>query len=331
MNKDELRNKIRTLCSKEKNIFELCNEIKLNEYEILALVRELRSDGINITTRVYDDDLYLFDNGEREASYEYNYDLNTDENHEFKFVAISDTRFGSKSQQLSILNDIYYKAYEEGYMNVFHCGNITEGLYPVSNIYSDTLFLDDTLRQVDYIIKYYPSIPGMKTYFITSSKDEKHLKSNKINIGKRISSARNDMIYLVFNSCNVNIDRASVLLFNSKLGKTYTVSYRAQQQVDSFRSEDKPNILLYGGLLQMEKFNYRNVNCISVPSVCATTKEMNDKRYSNTVGAWYITIKTDEKGYFESVRGIDSVYYSTIKDDYQKPKVLKLSNNKGVR
>ena len=123
----------------------------------------------------------------------------------------------------------------------------------------------------------------------------------------------------------VNIDKATMLIFNPKLGKTYTVSYRAQQQIDSFRSEDKPNILLYGGLLQMEKFNYRNVNCISVPSVCATTKEMNDKRYSNTIGAWYITIKTNKKGLFESVRAIDSVYYSTVKNDYQKPKVLKLS------
>ena len=46
----------------------------------------------------------------------------------------------------------------------------------------------------------------------------------------------------------------------------------------------------------MEKFTYRNVKCISVPSVVATTKEMNEKRYSNTVGAWYITIRTNKKG-----------------------------------
>jgi len=325
MDKKELKRKLRNLCSKERNIYDLCSELKLNEYEVLALVREIRNEGINITTKVYDDDLYLFDYGEREIKDEYNYNLSTDDNHEFKFVAISDTRFGSKSQQLSILNDIYYKAYELGYMNVIHCGNMTEGIYPISNIYADTLFLDDTMRQVDYIFKYYPKIPGIKTYFITSSKDEKHLKSNKIDIGKRIAEARDDMIYLGFNSCKLDIDKASMLIFNSKLGKTYTVSYRAQQQVDSFRSEDKPNILLYGGLLQMEKFNYRNVNCISVPSVCATTKEMNDKRYSNTIGAWYITVKTDERGFFDSVRAIDSVYYSTIKNDYHKPKILKLS------
>lgn len=325
MDKELIKNKLRTLCSRERNISDLCTELNINEYEILSLVGELRNEGIYISTKVHDDDLYLFDHGEKQTKDEYNYNLTTDKNHEFKFVAISDTRFGSKSQQLSILNDIYSKAYELGYTNIIHCGNLTEGIYPISDIYSDTVFLDDTLRQVDYIIKYYPCISGIKTYFITSSKDEKHLKSNKIDIGKRISDAREDMIYLGYNSCMVNIDKATMLIFNPKLGKTYTVSYRAQQQIDSFRSEDKPNILLYGGLLQMEKFNYRNVNCISVPSVCATTKEMNDKRYSNTIGAWYITIKINEKGLFESVRAIDSVYYSTVKNDYQKPKILKLS------
>lgn len=85
---------------------------------------------------------------------------------------------------------------------------------------------------MDYIIKHYPNIPEMKTYFITGTKDEKHLKTNKIDIGKRISESRDDMIYLGYNSCSVNIDKASMLIFNPKLGKTYTVSYRAQQQID---------------------------------------------------------------------------------------------------
>lgn len=325
MEKEKLKTKLRTLCQREKNIFELCNELKINEYEILSLVRELRTENINIITKIYDDDLYLYDNGERENTNDYKYNLNTDENNEFKFVAISDTRIGSIYQQLSILNDIYVNAFENGYTNVIHCGNISEGIYSISNIYNDTVFLDDTLRQVDYISRYYPKVEGMKTYFITSTKDETHLKKNKISIGKRINNLREDMIYLGFNSCTINIDNTSMLVFNPKLGKTYTVSYRPQQQIDSFRSEDKPDILLYGGLLQMEKFKYRDVISISVPSVCATTKEMTDKRYSNTVGAWYITIKTDEKGNLKYIKAIDSIYYSTIDDDYQKAKILKLS------
>ena len=321
-----LLEKLKKLSEKEISLSMLCEELKLNAYEILALAAELREEGINIATRKLDDDIYMFNRGEGDVQNDNKYEFLTDENNEFKFVAISDTRFGSKSQQLSILNDIYSKAHEMGYMNVIHCGNITEGLYPISDISynDDPNFLDDSLRQVDYIIKHYPHVDGMKTYFITGYKDEMHLKKNRINIGKRITNERDDMIYLGHTSCNVNIDKGSMLIFNPKLGKTYTVSYRPQQQIDSFRSEDKPDILLYGGLLQMEKFPHRNVTCISVPSVCATTKEMNDKRYSNTVGAWYVTIKTNEKGYIESIDALDSVYYSTNKDDYLKPKVLKM-------
>lgn len=324
MNK-EILEKFKNLCSKEISLSEVCGILELKPYETLSLINELREHGINIVTKVFDDDIYMFNNGERELSENYTCNLNTDSNNEFKFIAISDTYFGSKYQQLSILNDICSKGINMGYNTIFHCGNISAGIYPITNIYADTYFLDDSIRQIDYITKYYPKIDGMKTYFITGARDERHLKTNKINIGKRISELREDMIYLGNNSCTINIDKTKVLLFNSKLNKTYTVSYRPQQQVDSFRSEDKPNILLYGGLLQMEKFKYREVHCISVPSVCATTKEMLDKRYSNTIGAWYITIKTNNKGYLESVRAMESVYYVTNKNDYQKPKTLKLT------
>lgn len=320
-----LLEKIKELTKKAIKLSDLSRLLEINEYEVMSLIRELRIKGINIITQQKDDDIYLYNHGEKEIEDDNTYQFYTDEENEFKFVAISDTRFGSKSQQLSILNDIYLKAHQLGFNNVIHCGNITEGLYPLNNIYSESNFLDDTLRQVDYITEFYPSVEGMTTYFITGGKDEKHLQSNRINIGKRIELARSDTVYLGNTSCIVSIDKARMQVFNPKLVKTYTTSYRPQQQVDSFRSEDKPDILLYGGLLQMEKFTYRNVACISVPSVCATTREMNDKRYSNTIGAWYITVKTDKFGNFKSITAIDSVYYKTNKDDFLKPKVLKLT------
>lgn len=327
---NELLENIKKLTKKEISLSEVSENLKLSEFEVLGLLREVRQQGINIGIQKKDDDIYLFNHGEKDFGGDNRYQFYTDEDNEFKFVAISDTRLGSKYQQLSILNDIYLKAYEMGYKNVILCGNISEGLFSVTNTYSDTNFLADTLEQVDYITMYYPQVEGMKTYFITGNRDDKHLKNNKINIGKRISSSREDMLYLGHGSCNIEIDKVNMLVFSPKLEKTYTVSYRIQQQVDSFRSEDKPDILLYGGLLQMEKMTYRNVKCISVPSVCATTKEMNDKRYANTVGAWYVTIKTDKYGNLLNVRAIDSVYYKTNKDDYTKRKVLKITkNNRG--
>ena len=51
---------------------------------------------------------------------------------------------------------------------------------------------------------------------------------------------------------------------------------------------------------------------------------MSDKRYANTVGAWYVTVTTDKYGNMQNVRAIDSVYYKTNKDDYTKRKVLRI-------
>ena len=321
--KDELREKLLELIKKESSLEKVCEMLELNEYEALALVKYIQDSGINIVVNARDDDIYMINRGDFELEDNKPYEFHTDKNNEFKFVAIADTRFGSKYQQLSILNDIYEKADELGYKNVFLCGNISNGLYDISNMYSETSFLDDTQRQIDYILENYPKIDGMKTYLVNGKTDSKHLKKNITSIGKKLAEGRNDFVYLGNLSANVKIDNVNMQILAPTLSKTYTVSYRPQQQIDSYRSEDKPDILLMGGYLQMEKFTYRGVTEISVPSVCATTPKMNDRRYSNTVGAWYVTVETDLKGNLLSVNAMSSPYYLTKKDDYKTAKVLK--------
>ena len=324
-------NKFLAYITKERSLTNVCKELNLNEYEALGLVNYIKNKDINIALKKSTDDIYMIYMGDIEYHEKNTYDFETDDNNEFKFIAISDTRLGSKSQQLSILNDIYKIGYEIGYNNVILCGNISAGLYRLTDLYAESNFINDTEGQINYIVNAFPEIEGMTTYFITGKIDDKHLKQEKISIGRRISEQRDDMIFLGENSCDVNIDNVTMQVLGNKLGKTYTVSYRTQQQIDSFRSEDKPEILLYGGLLQMEKFTYRNVRCISIPSVCATTKEMTEKRFSNTIGAWYVTVKTNEKGLLESVTAISSPYYVTDKEDYIKAKPLKSGKAKVLK
>ncbi len=324
-------NKFLAYITKERSLTNVCKELNLNEYEALGLVNYIKNKDINIALKKSTDDIYMIYMGDIEYHEKNTYDFETDDNNEFKFIAISDTRLGSKSQQLSILNDIYKIGYENGYNNVILCGNISAGLYRLTDLYAESNFINDTEGQINYIVNAFPEIEGMTTYFITGKIDDKHLKQEKISIGRRISEQRDDMIFLGENSCDVNIDNVTMQVLGNKLGKTYTVSYRTQQQIDSFRSEDKPEILLYGGLLQMEKFTYRNVRCISIPSVCATTKEMTEKRFSNTIGAWYVTVKTNEKGLLESVTAISSPYYVTDKEDYIKAKPLKSGKAKVLK
>ena len=91
------------------------------------------------------------------------------------------------------------------------------------------------------------------------------------------------------------------------------------------RSENGPDILLYGRLFKMENFLYRNVRCISEPSVVATTNEMYNNENNNIVGNWFIKLVIDNKGKLVKIVPIDSTYYNTDKFDYKKSKVLKLN------
>ena len=319
---DEIIKKFLTFIEREKSLSSACLEMEMNAFEVLGLVNYIKSKGINIAMKKANDDIYMVNMGDYEFVERNVYNFSTNENDEFKFIVIADPRLGSKSQQLSILNDIYLKGHHMGYNDVILCGNISAGLYSLSNAYAETNFINDTGGQIDYIVSHYPRVEGMKTYFITGKLDDNHLSKEKINIGKRIAELRDDMIYLGENSCDIIIDDTIVRLFSSKLSKTYTVSYRTQQQAMAFRSEDKPDIMLYGGLLQSEQYTYRGIKILSIPSVCATTKEMTEKRFSNTIGAWYVKIRTDSKGKLEGINALSSLYYQTNKDDYLNAKVL---------
>ncbi len=310
----ETIDKLLELIKKEKKIAEVSSALGLNDFEVLGLVHDLKDSGINIIVKQYDDGFHLLNQGDVIDQDVSTYSFESDDANEFKFVAISDVRLGSKSQQLAILNDIYRKAQEMGIHNVIVCGNISAGLKPMTD---DSNFVQDSQAQVDYIVANYPRYEGITTYFISGKLDDKHITKNNINLGMRVAQQRPDMVYLGEDICDISIDRVKMQVMSAKLAKTYTSSYRTQQTLDAYRSEDKPDVLLYGGLLQMEKYTYRDVKCISVPSVVATDQEMKTKRYANTVGAWYVTVKTNEKGLLESVSAIDSPYYVTNKQDFK--------------
>ena len=202
---------------KEKNISQVSENLELTPFEILGLVHDLIESGFNIIVKEYDDGFHLLNQGDPINQRDSHYNIEPDKNNEFKFVAISDVRLGSKSQQLGILNDIYRKANDMGIHNVILCGNISAGLKPMTDTESN--FIDGTQAQIDYIVKNYPKVDGIKTYFISGKLDDKHLTQNNINIGQRIADQRSDMVYLGEDSCDIDIDRVKLILLLIELNK----------------------------------------------------------------------------------------------------------------
>ena len=94
MEDKEILKMIQELTKKEISISQVSDEMSMNQLEVLGMIGILREKGINIAIRKKDDDIYLFNHGERELSKSNKYEFHTDENNEFKFVAISYTRIG---------------------------------------------------------------------------------------------------------------------------------------------------------------------------------------------------------------------------------------------
>ena len=304
------------LTEKKVSISKVCEELEINKTEALGMVRLAENKGYNVVKEIQDDEVYFFNQGEVNNSKEGPLELTTDENNEFKFIAISNTFLGSKSQQMTIIKDIMEKAKKDNITNVFICGNISAGTYSMKSPYHEDNFIQDTEGQIDYIIKNFPKVEGMTTYFITGKKER-----DKISVGNRIADARDDMVYLGSEISDFKIDNTKVKMISSPLAQTYTESYRLQQYLESFRSEDKPDVLLLGGLNQLVHVEKRGINGLSLPSLAATTKEMEDKRRSNTVGAVAVKIKTDKSGKLDKNGGFiytSLPYYITDKDDYKR-------------
>ena len=75
-----------------------------------------------------------------------------------KFAVISDTRFGSTNEQISILNDLYKKFKNENIKYVIIAGNLLEGEYKNKDIYEygKSLISNTALGQANHFIEYFP-------------------------------------------------------------------------------------------------------------------------------------------------------------------------------
>lgn len=321
---DSKKQKVLDYLKKETSINSIAQNLNTSTYEISGIIKELKDEGYNI--------LYAVKNGEEIAINLGNESLRKKSfieipvEGEFKFLALSDTRIGSFYQQMTILNEIYLNAYKEGALFALHLGDITEGVHS-NNYLKDTIFAHDANSQKEYVVENYPFIEDFKTFFITGEHDETHMKAENANIGKLISNERKDLIYLGQRRAIIKAGKTNILMRHPKGKVAYTMSYKSQRHINAMRSEDKVNIVLNGHWCYMDEYVLRKINQFSIPSVVANTPEMEFLDTPNTIGAYIITVKLDEKGNFKKTTYRRICYYNTIKEDYRRIKPLKIEKN----
>ena len=127
-NEQDILKTLQEKLAKGDTVANLTSELGISEYELFGYVRQIKDTGINVTFTEKGDEVRLSINHQPDFTTENVYRINTD-NPNTKIGVISDLRFGSKNEQIAMLNDMYRKFAADGVTHVIIAGNLLEGKY----------------------------------------------------------------------------------------------------------------------------------------------------------------------------------------------------------
>ena len=234
-----------------------------------------------------------------------------------KFAIIGDTQLGSKYTQWTHLRNFYDICEEEGITDVYHTGDITDGLkmrtgheYELYAVSADDMLND--------VVLHYPKRKGITTHFITGNHDASIYKHVGYDIGEAISRQREDLEYLGRDCAVVHLTpNCKLELRHPWDGTAYALSYKIQKMIETMESDSKPNILAVGHYHKAEYLFYRNVHALQTGCFQGQTPFTRGKGISVHLGGWIVTIKVDKTGTIKSFEPRFIPYYASIKDDYK--------------
>lgn len=237
-----------------------------------------------------------------------------------RFGIMGDTQFGSKYSQITHLHNFYDICASEGITDVYHTGDITDGLKMRSG-HEYELYVVSADDMKDDVLKNYPVREGITTHFITGNHDASLYKHVGYDIGKALSLSRPDLDYLGRDCAVVKLTPNCTLeLRHPWDGTAYSLSYRPQKMIESMESDSKPNILAIGHYHKAEYLFYRNVHALQTGCFQGQTPFTRGKGISVHLGGWIVTIRVDKNGHIQSFSPMYIPYYKSITDDYKNYK-----------
>lgn len=234
-----------------------------------------------------------------------------------KFAIMGDTQLGSKYTQLTYLHDFYDLCAQEGIKDIYHTGDITDGLkMRVGHEYELYKVSADDMR--DDVINNYPKRDGITTHFISGNHDASIYKQVGYDICQAIANARPDMNYLGRDCAIIHLTPNCTLeLRHPWDGTAYALSYKIQKMIEAMESDSKPNILAVGHYHKAEYLFYRNIHALQTGCFQGQTPFTRGKGISVQLGGWIVTIRVDDNGYIQGFAPEFVPYYASIKDDYK--------------
>lgn len=270
------------------NINDLCQELKIQPYELYGIVELLKREGYLID--LVDDTVYKLTAPKKvEDIYTLPNDLE-----QLKLLLISDTHLGSKYDRLDILRYLYDEADKKGVKHILHSGDFTDGR---SNRPEHVYELKEHSfeGQVDYCVENYPHFDG-KTYAISGNHDDWWYKSAGSEIVRSIAKQRDDIVYLGPDVADMKIGKLKIRLFHGKGGSSYAKSYKVQKYLDSIPLEERPDILQTGHVHQSFYMKQDDTHVFQTSCLEDQTPFCRSMGLANDKSAWWVTVYFNSKG-----------------------------------
>jgi hypothetical protein len=234
-----------------------------------------------------------------------------------RFGLMGDTQINSKYTQLTYLHQFYDLCASEGINTIYHTGDIDEGEQMRAG-HQYECYTQGADDHTDEIVRVYPKRDGITTSFITGNHDASIYKRCGTDIGKAISAARDDMVYLGRDCAIVNLTpNCTVELRHPWDGTAYALSYRPQKMIEAMEADSKPNILAIGHYHKAEYLFYRNVHCFQTGCFQSQTPFTRGKGISIHMGGWIVEVSVDGDGYIQGITPRLIPFYVGIKDDWR--------------
>lgn len=289
----ELKNKLKYLINKKKDLLTICNELELKDYEVIGLVELMKQDGelvdyvdgqiIKLKTPLKSNNVYTIPNNLEKI----------------KLLLISDTHLASKYDRLDILRYLYAKAEDEGVNYVLHSGDLTDGLSGRQQQLYDLREASYT-GQRDYVIEKYPK-SNIPTYIISGNHDLWWIKQCGADIVKDICNSRNDLTYLGSDCEDLKIGKLKIRLYHGKGGGSYAKSYKLQKYLDAIPMEERPHILQTGHIHQAFYMKQDKTHCFQTSCLQDLTPFERSMGFNNDKSCWWVDVNFDNNGNVYSV------------------------------
>ena len=290
----ELKNKLKYLINKKKDLVTICQELELKDYEVIGLIELMKQDG----------ELVDYVNGQivklKKPITENKQIKIPVKNGEVKFLSLSDIHYASKWDNPHLVDHAYELAEKENVDFVVNSGDIFEGDFHNTRPNHIYEVKAHGMEQLDYVVDKYPK-SHIPTYYITGNHEATFIKTCGADMGKMLEQRRSDLTYLGHDLGDIKLDKTFIRLRHGSGGNAYAKGYKLQKYCETLPTNDIPSIILQGHFHYSAYFKNRDIHCFNVPSLQGYTPYAKSLGLPQEMGFWLITCDLDSKGNIVSI------------------------------